>query len=62
MTDEKKPEKKKAKEYGEFIAVVGINYPTATGEKRVEAGERVSDLPSRSVPWLLESGSIKAAD
>lgn len=59
MTDEKKPEKKKAKEAGEFVAVVGINYPTASGEKRVEPGKRVSDLPARSVSWLLECGAIK---
>mgnify|MGYP006292243569 CR=1 FL=1 len=56
-----KPAKKQAIVSGEFVAVVGINYPTATGEKRLEAGESASDIPARSIPWLLETGAIKQA-
>lgn len=41
-----------------YITTVGINYPTAKGEVRVEAGEKVSDLPAKSIPWLRENGLI----
>lgn len=43
----------------QYRAVVGIDYPP---NKRVEAGELVSDLPATSIKWLLESGSIELAD
>lgn len=41
-----------------YTALVGINYPTAKGEARVEAGEKVTDLPAKSVSWLLANGLI----
>lgn len=41
-----------------YTALVGINYPTAKGEARVEAGGKVSDLPAKSVSWLLANGLI----
>lgn len=43
-----------------YTAVVGLNYPTAKGEVRVEAGEPCLDLPTKSVAWLRDQGLIKA--
>jgi hypothetical protein len=43
----------------QYRAIVGIDYPP---NKRVEAGETVSDLPEKSVTWLLASGFIEALD
>ena len=40
----------------QYRAVVGIDYPP---NKRVEAGEIVSDLPEKSAVWLLSSGMIE---
>lgn len=43
----------------------GENVPfEERGERRVEAGEIVSDIPAASIPWLLEAGEIEevAAD
>jgi hypothetical protein len=43
-----------------YKALTGLNYPDGKGgEKRVEAGEVVSDLPHDSVPWLLDGGLIE---
>lgn len=41
----------------EYEVLAGIDYPP---NKRAEAGDIVSDLPKDSIPWLLESGIIKA--
>jgi len=41
-----------------YMAMTGIDY----GNKRVEAGELVSDLPTKSVAWLLEQGLIVLSD
>jgi hypothetical protein len=63
MTDEQKPEKAQEKaDKRTFVALVGINYPTGNGEKRVEAGKKVSDIPARSVSWMLEQGFIKPVE
>ena len=43
----------------QYRAVVGIDYPP---NKRVEAGEIVSDLPEKSAVWLLSSGMIEELD
>jgi hypothetical protein len=43
----------------QYRAVVGIDYPP---NKRVEAGEIVSDLPGDSIKWLLEQGLIESPD
>jgi hypothetical protein len=40
-----------------YIALVGLNY--GDPEKRVEAGEEVSDLSEESILWLLKQGCIK---
>ena len=40
----------------QYRATVGIDYPP---NKRVEAGELVSDLPGDSIKWLLEQGLIE---
>lgn len=45
-----------------YRALVGIDYPGKSGEKRVEAGETVSDLPAKSVKWLLDGGHVELAD
>lgn len=39
--------------------LVGVNYPTKSGEKRAEPGDIVTDLPASSVPWLHEQGCIE---
>jgi len=38
--------------------LVGIDYMG----KRAEPGAIVSDIPSKSVPWLLEQGIIEPAE
>lgn len=43
----------------QYRATVGIDYPP---NKRVEAGEVVSDLPGDSIKWLLEQGLIESTD
>ena len=40
----------------EYKALVGLSY----GEKYVEAGQVVSDIPKESIAWLLASGLITA--
>lgn len=45
-----------------YIARVGLNYPTAKGEARVEAGEKVTDIPAKSASWLVEQGLIQPVD
>ena len=40
----------------QYRAVVGLDYPP---NKRAEAGDIVSDLPEKSVTWLLASGFIE---
>lgn len=41
-----------------YKVLAGLNY----AGKRAEPGDVVSDLPSKSVPWLTEQGLIIAAD
>lgn len=43
----------------QYRAVVGIDYPP---NKRVEAGEIVSDLPEKSAVWLLANNLIEEVD
>lgn len=43
----------------QYRALVGMDYPP---DRRVEAGEVVSDIPSKSVKWLLEQGYVEMAD
>lgn len=38
--------------------LVGLSY----AGKRANAGDTVSDIPSRSVPWLIEQGLIEPAE
>ena len=40
----------------QYRAVVGVDYPP---NKRIEAGDLVSDLPEKDVKWLLSSGFIE---
>lgn len=42
-----------------YKVLVGIDYPP---NKRAEAGDVVSDIPSSSVKWLLDSGIIEAVE
>jgi len=37
-----------------YKVLVGIEY----GDKRAEEGDTVSDIPQKSVSWLLEQGLI----
>lgn len=41
-----------------YRALTGLNY----GDKRVEAGELVDDLPEESVEWLLNDGHIEKVE
>lgn len=41
-----------------YKALTGLNY----AGKRVEPGDVVSDIPTKSVPWLTEQGLIVAVD
>ena len=43
----------------QYRAVVGLDYPP---NKRAEAGDIVTDLPEKSVTWLLASGFIEEVD
>jgi hypothetical protein len=40
-----------------YVVLVGLNY--GDPEKRVEVGAEVTDLPTESIPWLLEQGYIR---
>ena len=42
-----------------YRALTGLNYPP---DKRVEAGDIVSDLPEKSILWLLKEGFIEETD
>lgn len=53
------PPKKQADAY---VALVGLTYPTASGEVSVKPGEVVTDLPDKSVGWLTKQGLIAAKD
>ena len=37
---------------------IGIDYTTADGPKRAEAGDKVADIPQTSRPWLIAQGVI----
>ena len=39
----------------DYLVNVGIDYPP---EKRAEPGDVVSDIPDKSIPWLLREGII----
>ena len=41
-----------------YMAMTGLDYDN----KRVEEGDIVSDLPAKSVAWLLEQGLIVLSD
>lgn len=41
-----------------YKVLVGMDY----GDKRVEAGDVVSDIPAKSVAWLKEQGLIEDAE
>ena len=43
----------------QYRALTGIDYPP---DKRVEAGDMVSDLPEKSAKWLLDQGLIELPD
>lgn len=44
----------------DYTVQIGLDYPTAQGNRRAEPGDVVSDLPVSSVPWLLADGAISA--
>lgn len=45
-----------------YRVLVGINYPTSKGEKRVEPGDIVADLPQKAVAGLVEQGVIEKVE
>lgn len=42
-----------------YKVLTGISYPP---NRRAEIGDVVTDIPARSIKWLLESGVIEIAD
>lgn len=43
-----------------YRVLVGMNYPMKDHkEKRVEAGDKVSDLPEKSIPELVKLGYVE---
>jgi hypothetical protein len=42
-----------------YLAKVGLDYPP---NKRVEAGDIVDDLPSKSIKWLREQDLIELVE
>lgn len=42
-----------------YRALVGMNYPP---DRRVEAGDVVSDIPAKSLKWLREQGLIELVE
>mgnify|MGYP001582815856 FL=1 len=46
-----------------YRVVTGLSYPGKDGtELRAEPGDVVTDLPAKSVSWLLKDGHIEPAD
>lgn len=42
-----------------YLVKTGLEYPP---NRRVEAGEIVDDIPSKSIKWLREQGLIELVD
>ena len=42
-----------------YLVKTGLEYPP---DRRVEAGEIVEDIPSKSIKWLREQGLIELVD
>ncbi|HEX6969859.1 MAG TPA: hypothetical protein VF174_13765 [Micromonosporaceae bacterium] len=42
-----------------YRVLTGMNYEVKGVEKRAEPGDTVTDLPAKSIPWLLEQGHIE---
>lgn len=44
-----------------YKVLTGLNYPADKGgdEKRADPGDVVTDLPTKSVKWLLDGGHIE---
>jgi hypothetical protein len=53
------PCRKRGQEVAKYRVLVGLDYPP---NKRAEAGDEVSDLPSSSITWLLADGLIEAVE
>lgn len=51
-------EKDEVKTGGSYKALTGLSY----GNRVVEAGEIVDDIPVKSLGWLLEGGHIEKVD
>lgn len=45
-----------------YRVLVGLNYPAAGLDKRAEPGDIVTDLPAKSITWLLADGYIEPMD
>lgn len=46
-----------------YLVLVGLNYPVKGGkEKRAEPGDVITDLPTKSIPWLLDNGYIEPVE
>lgn len=43
-----------------YRVLVGLNYPTKAGlDKRAEPGDVITDLPAKSVGWLVDEGYVE---
>jgi hypothetical protein len=45
-----------------YLINVGMNYVVNGAEKRVEPGDIVSDIPAKSIKWLLSDGYISIVE
>lgn len=47
-----------------YRVLAGLNYPPngKGAERRAEPGDLIDDLPTQSVSWLLEDGSIEPVE
>lgn len=45
-----------------YEAVTGLNYQVKGKDRRVEPGDPATDLPEKSIDWLLEQGHIKLVE
>jgi hypothetical protein len=47
-----------AAKVGTYVALVGLNYVTAKGELRVEAGDEIVDAPEKVLKALKDMGAV----
>ena len=43
----------------QYLVKVGMDYKVSGKDVRREVGDIASDIPAKSIPWLLEQGAIE---